>query len=51
MKKKEYTPPKMEVIEMETQSQLLSGSGDNPYWNDEQPDADNWWNQGKGWGE
>lgn len=48
--KKEYIQPKMEVVEMKLESQLLSGS-DNQYWNDEQPDADNWWNQGKGWGE
>ena len=32
---KKYTTPKMEIMDMGVQPALLSGSGDNPYWQGE----------------
>lgn len=30
--KKEYIKPQLEILDMETGTALLAGSGDDPYW-------------------
>lgn len=45
--KKEYVAPKMEVVDYDVKTQLLAGSGDNPYWEGpgepEEGCQSNWW--------
>ncbi|MBO7210612.1 MAG: hypothetical protein J6V44_06365 [Methanobrevibacter sp.] len=47
MKKKVYIKPEMEIVNCESQTSLLAGSGENPYWIEpDEPEEgcqSNWW--------
>lgn len=52
MKKKVYIKPEMEIENCESQTSLLSGSGENPWWKEPDPPeegCESSWHCG-GWG-
>lgn len=47
MKKKVYIKPEIEMVDCESQTSLLSGSGENPWWKEppepEEGCQSSWW--------